>query len=208
MLTALLSLNEMGVFISGVSALLVALIAVAGWLDKRCKAHLDLTQAGILRAIGSRLRDQTKGVDPATYVTLDYQMDGASPLRIPLVHDQVTEPLVGFQMVLVDRGEHNGQSVYSITTIAHPEIIRLPWHYHDGTESITVVIGRMVDVATGHTYGPGDVWHIPPGTRHTADFFRCHAVCTMRPRLPLASDAPANLDAIERVYQAFGPPIA
>jgi hypothetical protein len=176
----------------------IVLGVVKFWMN-RTRRQLQMDLHAVLESHGARIMRQIDGVDPNTYVTLDFkQANGRSDLAIPLLRDRAVEPITGLfltlEAIFPDRTE------YQVSTREHPVPVRLPLHSHSGTESVTVIRGTLLDVATGRSYTEGETWHIEPGKNHSAEFYRCIALAIMRPPLPLASVRPANLDAIRSVY--------
>jgi hypothetical protein len=176
-------------------------------IDRKFTQLVKNTREEVLRAIGAAIEHQFANIDKATYVTLDYRMDGDSPkcLRIPLSMNRVTECLQGMRLQLVDHSRL--ETVYSVSTLGHHAPIRLHWHYHNESETVQVIRGRVTDVQTGRIYMPGEIWAIEGGSRHAADFDG-YALCTVRPPLPWASSHPIDLDDISRVYDSPEPPQA
>lgn len=167
--------------------------------EKRCHAQLLVTREEVLRAIGSKIERQIARKDKSTYVTLDYRMDGQDGfLRVPLLYEEIVEPLQGLRLQLVDHDKE--RTKYSISTIGHHAPVRLHWHYHEEAEVIHVIEGTVTDVQTGRVYHAGEIWPIAPGIRHAADFFEAYALATVRPPLPYATIAPAMLSGIQCVY--------
>jgi hypothetical protein len=206
---AAVTIAEVSFIIGSVASMGGLILGIVKYLhsriDKRI-AVLEVTAKKILAASGAQVRRQIEGVDPRTYVTLDYQMDGVEhPLRIPLLFYKVIEPLPGFRLTLLDHDKK--RTVYSLVTMGHNAPLRLHWHYHDEEESVQVIRGRMTDVATGKVYLPGDTWTLAAGVRHTVDFDNVFCVVTVVPPLAFAYDSPATLDSIERVYDAVEPMI-
>jgi hypothetical protein len=203
------TIAEVGIIIGSVASMGGLILGIIRYLhtriDKRI-AVLEVTAKKILAAAGAQVRRQIEGVDPRTFVTLDYQMDGVEqPLRIPLLFDRVITPLPGFRLQLLDHDRK--RTIYSLVTLGHNAPLRLHWHYHDEEETVQVIKGRMTDVATGKVFLPGDTWTLAAGVRHTVDFDNVVCIVTVIPPLPSAHDAPATLDSIERVYDAVEPMI-
>ena len=187
--------------------LAVSLGAVKFWvsrIDKRMTRLVSVTREDLLRSIASNMAKCFEGLDKTTYVTLDYRMDGdVQCLRIPLAYNRVTECLQGMRLQLVENNAK--ETAYSISTLGYHSPIRLHWHYHEEMEMIQVIRGTCTDVQTGRKYGPGEIWVIEPGVRHTADFSDCYALATVRPPLPFASTHPMQFGGIEAVYNTPEP---
>lgn len=194
-----------------ITAITTAVVAVSGIVkflitrsEKKMTALVGATRTDLLRAIAHNMERQFEGLDKATYVTLDYRMDGdIACLRIPIAYNRVTECLQGMRLQLVDNSHE--ETVYSISTLGHHAPIRLHWHYHEEMELVQVIRGAVVDVSTGRRYTAGEVWVIEPGIRHIADFDSAYVLCTVRPPLPFASQCPMNLDGIVGVYDSIAP---
>ena len=158
----------------------------------------SLTQ--ILQNTGTALLRQFENVPEDTYLTLDFrQIDGSRELFVPLHPTIVSEPLLGLRLRLL--AARPDSSVYEIDTLNHPLPIRIPWHHHDGTETVTLVEGTMTDLTTGRTYHPGDTWEIPPGTDHTTEFHAAFAIARMRPPLPTGKTRPMKIEGITQIYE-------
>lgn len=203
-----MTIGEVSAILSSSAAVGGLVLAVARfWIsrsEKRCKEELAITRAAVLKAIAGKIERQIARKDKTSYVTLDYRMDGQDGfLRIPLLYEEIVEPLQGLRLQLVDHDKL--RTKYSISTIGHHAPVRLHWHYHEEAEVIHVIEGTVTDVLTGHIYRAGDIWPIEPGTRHAADFTEAYALATVRPPLPLASVAPAMLDGITTVYDPPAP---
>lgn len=185
----------------------VILSVVKFWIarsDLATKALVSATRADLLKAIASNMERQFADLDKATYVTLDYRMDGdVSCLRIPLCYNRVTECLQGMRLQLVEHSKT--ETVYSVSTLGYHAPIRLHWHYHEEMEMVQVIRGTVTDVKTGVRYEAGQTWMISPGERHIADFSDAYVLCTVRPPLPFATEHPMNLGGIVSVYDSPEP---
>ena len=204
---AVITIAEIGIILGSVASMGGLILAIIKYLHSRIDKRivlLEVTAKKILAASGAQVRRQIEGVDPRTFVTLDYQMDGIDqPLRIPLLFDKVITPLPGLRLQLLDHDRK--RTKYSLVTLGHNAPVRLHWHYHDEEETVRVAEGRMIDVPTGKVFGPGEVWTLAAGVRHTVDFDNVVCIVTVIPPLPSAHDAPATLESIERVYDAVEP---
>lgn len=201
--------------IGEVCAILSSSAAVGGivlgvakfWISRvetRFKREIDLTRTALLKAIASKIERQIARKDKSTYVTLDYRMDGQDTfLRVPLLYEEIVELPQGLRLQLVDHDKL--RTKYSISTIGFAAPVRLHWHYHEEAEVLHVIEGTVTDILTGRIYRAGEIWPIPPGVRHAADFTEAYALATVRPPLPLASVAPAMLDGIAGVYDSPAP---
>lgn len=192
---------------SAVAIVGITLAVTKFWMsriDQRLTRLVSATREDLLKAIGCNIGKQFAAVDPRTYVTLDYRMDGDTHcLYIPLDKSRVTECLQGMRLQLV---EHSlTETEYSISTRGFSTPVRLHWHYHDEMECIQIVRGHVTDVGTGLRYGPGEIWIIEPGVRHIADFDNAYCLATVRPPLKYASEQPINLDGISAVYESPPP---
>lgn len=203
-----MTIGETSAILSSSAAVGALVLAVARfWIsraEKRCKAEILITRTDVLKAIGSKIERQIARKDKTTYVTLDYRMDGQDGfLRVPLLYEEIVEPLQGLRLQLVDHDKH--RTKYSISTIGFAAPVRLHWHYHEEAEVLHIIEGTVTDISTGRIYRAGEIWPIAPGVRHAADFCEAYALATVRPPLPLASVAPALLDGIAGVYDTPAP---
>lgn len=190
-----------------VSAITVILSMVRMWQnrsEKKLTQLVNTTRTELLTALASNMERQFSSLDKSTYVTLDYRMDGDTKcLRIPLAFDKVTECLQGMRLQLLDHNEV--ETIYSVSTLGFDAPVRLHWHYHEETETVQVIKGSVTDVQTGRKYKAGEVWVIPPGHRHIADFDNAYTICTVRPPLPLAAVHPIQLEGAGDIYAAPAP---
>jgi quercetin dioxygenase-like cupin family protein len=203
---AQICLNE----ITGILAAITAFFGIVVALGKvfcqlkSLKRELAMTRTDLLEGHGIAITKQYERKDKRTYVTLDYRMDGiAQCLRIPLSFDEITEPLDGMRLQLVEHSKK--ETVYSVSTIGHHALVRFHWHYHEEMEIVQVVKGKVTDVQTGRIYKPGEIWVIDPNVRHIADFDEAFCLCTVRPPLPYAETHPIMLFGVGSVYDAIEP---
>ena len=120
--------HDAATLITAITTAVVAISGVVKWLitrsEKKMTALVSTTRADLLRAIAHNVERQFEGMDKATYVTLDYRMDGdVSCLYIPIAYNRVTECLQGMRLQLVDNSPE--ETVYSISTLGHHAPIRL-----------------------------------------------------------------------------------
>lgn len=207
MITSAITYTEAGQLLVGIAAFMTItwtiFLACFRRFANRAKEEIQTTLAKMLEDSGAAMQRQFAGVEKATYVTLDYRMDGADTIRIPLCFVRVVSPLLGLRLQLVD---HTSKyTKYSISTIGHHAPVRLHWHFHEAAEVITVIEGTMTDVATGRCYEKGETWAIAPGLKHACDFMNFYGLATIRPPLPFATTHPINLKSISRVYDSPEP---
>ncbi len=174
------------------------LALVRKWIV-RARQQMQTDLHNILEKTGDLLLRKFENVPEETYLTLDFrQQDGSRELFIPLHKTIISEPLTGLLLRLI--AQKKDVTLYEIDTTNHPIPVRIPWHHHDGTESVHVVEGHILDVATGRLYRAGETWEIPPGTNHITEFNQAFCVARMRPALPTAKTRPMKLDGIVSIY--------
>lgn len=193
-------------FFMALALLLTAIGTVLGivwrWIKimrKEIRIEVQTDLHDILEATGNHLARKFEGVPPESYLTLDFrQQDGSRELFIPLHKTIIAEPLNGLLLRLIT--QKSDATIYEIDTTNHPIPVRIPFHHHDGTESVHVIEGTMLDVEKGRRYGPGETWEIPPGIDHVTEFTQAFCVARMKPCLPTGKTRPMKLDGITKIY--------
>lgn len=189
-------------FFVGFAALLTAvgtvLAIVRKWISA-AKKDMQIDLHTILASHGSRILRQIDGVDPTTYVVLDFdQGNGRKALALPIMYEHAVEPITGLFLTL--EGRFEDRTEYQLSSRMHPVPVMIPFHSHSGNESIVVVKGTVRDVHTGVIYREGETWSIEPGKRHSAELHRALCIATMRPALPNGVQRPVDVTDISSVY--------
>jgi hypothetical protein len=195
-------MQDISTFFTHLAIILGAIGTILAIVKKWINAASKNVQTGlehILQDNGTALLRQFESIPPETYLTLDFrQVDGSRELFVPLHPIHIAEPLTGLRLRLI--AARSDCSLYEIDTVNHPLPIRIPWHHHDGTETVTLIEGTMTDTSTGRVYRSGETWEIPPGTDHTTEFHCAFAVARMRPPLPTGKTRPMKIEGITHIY--------
>ena len=174
------------------------LALVRKWI-KTDKSDIENAFKNSLQTNADDLAKDFRDVDPNTYLTLDFrQTTGPTEIFVPLHRDIISRPLLGLRLRLVAAFEDSTE--YEIDTREHPLPVRLPWHHHDGTESVTVIQGTLTDLHTGRIYRAGETWEITPGKPHHSEFLRAWCAAKMRPPLPNGTTRPIRLTNLPNIY--------
>jgi quercetin dioxygenase-like cupin family protein len=204
-MTALLSIPELGILLSGIAAIMGAAIAAMKFFQDRAEArlkeHCNTTMANSMRAVIKSLANsmllKIKGMDPLEIITFDVRFKSGEQVCVPLVMKQWIQYLPSMSVMLTRHTEHETEVLMDVTDPAF-----LPWHSHSEAEIVTVLRGRMIDLATGNIYNPGDSWVIPAEIFHRAQFDAgtlCRVVC--RPPLLDSTRRAVNMAEIEHAFE-------
>lgn len=133
--------------------------------------------------------------------TLDIAFNDAGvQLRIPVILDQWVALPWNLWICGVDFSDNCTKYMLRCENTS-----RLLTHSHDGSESVMVIQGAMVDIATGNRYAPGDTWKIPERTPHAVHFdappddTSFLALITVKPPLPNSLQAPVDLKGLGKL---------
>ena len=195
----LMSWNQLLLALSTFLGTVVGILALVRKWIKTDKADFENAFKKSLQATANQLEREFRDVDPATYLTLDFrQPNGPTEIFVPLHRDIISRPLLGLRLRLV--AAFSDATEYEIDTREHPLSVRIPWHHHDGTESVTIIQGTVTDLHTGRIYGTGETWEISPGRPHHSEFHRALCFAKMRPPLPTGATRPINLEGLSQIY--------
>lgn len=198
------SLNDIGSFLGGAAAFLVALTPIAGasyfavrrlikkGVDDVIEASTYHTQQRVAEAIMGMVQP----LDPNHYFTLKLCFPGGFSMAIPMVPERSVIIGENMRMALTD-----SDSEETTLTLVCKGFGYLKDHYHpDACETILVKKGVMTCTTTGTIYRKGDTWRIPPGEMHGATFQDFIGIITHRPPLPLAIVQPVDVSDMGKVF--------
>lgn len=195
----LMSWNQLLVALLSLLVTAGSILAIVRKWIKAAKADMQNDLHASLQNTADDLEKDFRDVDPSTYLTLDFrQTSGPTEIFVPLHRDIISKPLLGLRLRLV--AAFPDSTEYEIDTREHPLPVRLPWHHHDGTESVTVIQGTLTDLHTGRVYRAGETWEITPGKAHHSEFLRAWCAAKMRPPLPTGTTRPFRLGGLSNIY--------
>ena len=174
------------------------LAIVRKWI-KTAKADMQSDLHASLQNTADEVERDFRDVPGEEYLTLDFRQTwGPTEIFAPRHRDIISKPLLGLRLRLI--AAFPDSTEYEIDTREHPLAVRLPWHHHDGTESVTVIAGTLTDLQTARIYYPGETWEITPGKPHHSEFNRALCFAKMRPALPNGKTRPFRLTNLPNIY--------
>lgn len=170
------------------------------WIISRRQIKRALGEAttGFMQVlIAEGLQREIEKHSPERYTTLKMHFPNGHWIAAPII---TGVPLQCYENITITGTSHNEQE--TIATLVCRGFGHISQHSHDQDETIRVMSGFMVCLATGRRYVAGEEWHVPAEEVHGAYFQ--DAVCILRyiPRLPLASEQPV---ALSSMGQCFSP---
>jgi quercetin dioxygenase-like cupin family protein len=204
-MTAFLTIPEVGIMLSGVAAIVGAAVAALKFIQDRsekrmietCETHFTNTMRAVLKGLGNATMAAIKGIPPEDIITFDVRFKSGEQVCVPLVLDRWIQYLPSMKVMMT---RHTETMTEVLMDVADPAF--LPWHSHSEQESVTVIRGRMIDLATNIIYEAGETWEIPAEVFHRAQFDAgtlCRVVC--RPPLIDSTRRPIKMTEIENAFE-------
>lgn len=200
------TMHEVSQFLSGSAALIVAMLGVMKFLlnkqEKRINTKTEETlekilarklEENLLRLATQAGPSRTRGIDIA-FCDIDVA------LRIPVILDQWAALPWGLWICGVDFAHASTSYLVKCDTTS-----RLLSHTHEGTETVTVIQGKMEDLDSGKVYLPGTSWEIPAESPHAVHFHAPTdgrsflALVTVRPALPNPAHTALDLKGLQKL---------
>jgi quercetin dioxygenase-like cupin family protein len=189
-------IHETGQLLSGMAAMLVALVAAMKFIqdrsEKRIKRHQEATihntMRDVLRSLAAQTMRQIEGIPPEKIFSLDVRLRSGEQIHVPLLAKTWIQYLPSLSLMLIRSCKTETEMLMDVLEPAF-----LPWHSHTESEAVTVIRGRMIDLQTGHIYGPGETWEIPAESWHRAQF-DAGTLCRIIVRPPLETAATRPID--------------
>ena len=194
--------QHIGPLISGISAFLVFLASIGvfnSWKIGKLKKQLEGTTASMQAMLAANIQEAISSLDPDSYFTLDLAFPSGDKLHIPVL---VGRPLTVLENISIAVLSHSKrETVLSLVCKGHGHID--PHAHLHSTEDITIIRGTITCLETGRKYEAGDRWTIPAGEFHGANFQDVTAILVHHPPLPRASERPASLEAMSRIFSSY-----
>jgi len=203
-MNAFLTVPEVGIILSGVAAIVGAAVAALKYLQDRsekrmiahCENAMTNTMRAVLKGLATSTMRQIKGMNPTEVISFDIRLKSGEQVCVPLIMRHWIQYLPSMAVMMT---RHTEKETELLMEISDPAF--LPWHSHSEAESVTVIRGRMVDLATGHVYKSGETWEIAAEVLHRAQFDAgtlCQVIC----RPPLLDSTRRAID-MDTIHHAF-----
>lgn len=200
----------LGTLLGGTAAIIVGGLKWMQWLNRQQEKRLAATQIATMdewftEKLSENMIRLATQAGPARTRCIDIAFsDTEVLLRVPVILEQWIALPWGLWVCGVDFA--HGSTGYMVKC---DNTSRLLTHTHEGSETVRVIQGTMVDLETGTKYVPGGpAWEIPAKSPHSVHFDAPQddrsflALVTVRPALPNPNQAPLQLEGLGRLLGA------